>query len=133
MTGALFQKLRHPPFEIRVKSLSPWCFIFTLPESDTFLPNRVGRRAIQPGSAMAKVKITSVYRVEGAPEVRFFEAPGIIQNPDFSKNKTLASPEFLFSRRITIFQVAVLFSRRRGGDLAVDYHWQPATQAVGAL
>jgi len=73
-----------------------------------------------------------------APVAQFIGAPEIIQKRDFAKNKILAPPEFLFFRRITIFQLPMVFSLRRSGlcsrpDLAVSHHRQPATKAAGAL
>jgi len=57
-----------------------------------------------------------------AATARIFGVTQIIRKKDFAKNKILAHPEFLFARRIAIFRVPVLFSRRRGGDFAVGHH-----------
>jgi len=54
-----------------------------------------------------------------APAAQSIVTSKIIRKLDSAKNKILGSPEFLFSRRITILQARMLFSCRRSGDLAV--------------
>ena len=100
---------------------------FILPESNAFLPDRVGRRALRPGAGRGKVENHQCLPGGARTRASVLRGPRKSSgNRILPKNKILAPPEFLFFRRITIFQVPMLFSRRRGGDFAVGHHRQPA-------
>ena len=107
--------------------------IFILRANNTFLPNRVGRRPMQPGAARSKVENHQCLQACGRAGGTVLRDARTPPETGFGQKQNFGTPEFLFFRRITIFRVPVLFSRRRGGGLAVGPHWQPATYEAGAL
>ena len=89
--------------------------IFILPESNTFSPNRVGRQPMRPGAAMATVANRQCLQGLGCIRDTVLRNGGNHPKTGLCKNKILAPPEFLFFRRVTIFQFPMLISRSRGG------------------
>ena len=86
---------------------------FILPPNNTFSPNSVGPRAMRPGAAMLEVENQQCLPGRGRTGATIPRVGENHPETNFSKNKILAPPEFLFFRRITIFQDRMLFSRRK--------------------
>jgi hypothetical protein len=78
--------------EIRVKTFFPTSFIFILPESNTFLPNSVGRRALRPGAAMVKVENSQFLPACGRTGGTVLRGGGKHQETRFCKKQNFGTP-----------------------------------------
>ena len=88
-------------------------FIFILPQSNTFSPNSAGRWTLRPGTTMVKIANHQCLPARERTGATALQRDRSHPKTKFSKKRNCGTPEFLFFRRITIFQDRMLFSRRK--------------------